>query len=274
VPKVWVDGRLLEEAEPCVSAFDHGLLTGDGVFETLRVYRAVPFAARRHLERLARSAEGMTLPAPASEVLRRAVDAVVAANGLVDGRVRITVTGGPSPLGSERGQAGPTVIVAASAMEAWPAVTDVAVVPWPRNDRGALTGLKTISYGENVVALAYARERGAGEAVFANLAGNLCEGTGTNVFLGRDGTLMTPSLSAGCLAGVTRDLLLELGVAVEADVPATTLAEADEAFVCSSTREVQPVRSVDGAVLRAAPGPLTRAAADAFSDLVSRDLDP
>jgi branched-chain amino acid aminotransferase len=191
--------------------------------------------------------------------------------------VRITVTGGPSPLGSERGAEGPTVIVAGGALPAWPAWADVAVVPWPRNERGALAGLKTISYGENVVALAWAKARGAGEAIFANTVGNLCEGTGTNVFLSVDGgrRLVTPPLSSGCLAGVTRALLLELGVATEEDVPVGALPLADEAFLASTTREVQPIRAVGGASLRACPGPLTAAAAAAFADLVAsgRELD-
>jgi len=271
---VCVDGELVAAGDARVSPFDHGLLTGDGVFETLRVYRGVPFAARRHLERLARSATGLGLPLPEAAALRTAMEATIEANGLVDGRVRVTVTGGASPLGSARGEHGPTVIVAASLLDAWPPTTDVVVVPWPRNERGALAGLKTVSYGENVVALAWARERGAGEAVFANLAGNLCEGTGTNVFLARGGRLLTPPLSAGCLAGVTRELVVELADALEDDVPVTALARADEAFLTSTTREVQPIRAVDGTVLPAAPGPLTRAAADAFTALVERDLDP
>ena len=181
---LWVNGSVLEEQEVRISPFDHGLLTGDGVFETLRIYRGVPFAARRHLARLGRSAAGMRLPLPAPSTLREAMDAVIAANALVDGRLRITVTAGPGVLGSDREDVAPTVIVAASPMAPWPVTTDVVVVPWPRNDRGALSGLKTISYGENVVALDYARDRGAGEAIFGNLAGNLCEGTGTNVFVG------------------------------------------------------------------------------------------
>jgi len=269
---IWIDGRLTADA--CVSPFDHGLLTGDGVFETLRVYRGEPFAARRHLDRLARSAKGLGLPPPEAGVLRAAMDEVVAANRLVDGRLRITVTGGVAPLGSDRGGAIPTVIVAGSPMAAWPATTSVVTVPWPRNERSALAGLKTISYAENVVALAYARERGAGEAVFANLVGNLCEGTGTNVFLAIDGRLVTPPLSAGCLPGVTREILLTSIDVVEQDVALGDLAAADEAFLTSSTREVQPIDSVDGRALPAAPGPLTRAAAEAFQALVERELDP
>ncbi|MEA2704923.1 MAG: branched-chain amino acid aminotransferase [Actinomycetota bacterium] len=272
--KVWLDGALVDEDQARVSAFDHALLTGDGVFETLRVYRGVPFASRRHLERLATSAAALRLPCPAPELVREAMGAVIAANKLEQGRMRITLTGGPSPLGSDRGDGVPTLIVAVGGVPAWPPTTDVVVVPWPRNERGALTGVKTVSYGENVVALAYARDRGAGEAVFANLVGNLCEGTGTNVFVGVGGRLLTPPLSAGCLAGVTRDLLAEQVDVVEEDLPVGRLAAVDEAFVTSSTREVQPIRAVDGTVLPAAPGPLTRAAAVAFTALVKRDLDP
>jgi len=257
-----------------VSPFDHGLLTGDGVFETLRVYRGEPFAARRHLVRLGLSAAALRLPCPEAGLMREAMAAVIAANSIDAGRLRITVTGGPSPLGSDRGTAGPTVIVAGGPLTVWPAATDVVTVPWPRNERGALVGVKTISYGENVVALAHAKDRGGGEAIFANLVGNLCEGTGTNVFVGVGGRLLTPPLSAGCLAGVTRDLLLEVADIVEDDMPLAALAEADEAFLTSSTREVQPIRAVDGRVLPSVPGPLSLAAAAAFTALVDRGLDP
>lgn len=273
--KVWVNGTLCDEENAKVSPFDHGLLTGDGVFETLKLYEGRAFAVRRHLERLAFSAKGLGLPMPDADVLRAAIDEVVVANGLTgEGRVRITLTGGPAPLGSERAQVHPLVIVAAGPLRPWPPTTDVVVVPWPRNERGALAGLKTTSYGENVVALAYAHERGAGEAIFANLADNLCEGTGTNVFLVLGGRLLTPPLSSGCLAGVTRSLVIELTGAVEADVPVSALAEAEEAFLTSTTREVQPVRAVDGVALPSAPGPATAAAAESFAALVSRDLDP
>jgi branched-chain amino acid aminotransferase len=150
----------------------------------------------------------------------------------------------------------------------------VAVAPWPRNERSALVGLKTVSYAENVVALRWARQQGAEEAVFGNLDGRLCEGTGTNVFVGSGGRMLTPPLASGCLAGVTRDLLLELGVAEEEDVPLSALAGADEAFLTSSTRDVQPISAVDGAALPVTPGPLTKAAADAFRELQERDSDP
>jgi branched-chain amino acid aminotransferase len=110
--------------------------------------------------------------------------------------------------------------------------------------------------------------------VFANLAGHLCEGTGTNVFVAAGGRIRTPPLSAGCLAGVTRQLLLELGVAEEGDLPLDALRQADEAFITSSTRDVQPISSVDGTALREVAGPLTAAATKAFADLCERDPDP
>ncbi len=276
---VWVDGALSAEGEARISPFDHGLLTGDGVFETLRVYGGRPFAWTRHLERLSRSAAGMGLALPSGDVLREAAEAVLSANGLSEGRLRVTVTGGPAPLGSHRGEAAPTVIVAGSGMAPWPGSVAVATVPWPRNEQGALAGLKTISYGENVRALAHAAELGAGEAVFANTRGGLCEGTGTNVFVVAGGRLRTPPASAGCLLGVTRALVLELagdlGIdAGEADLPLSALVTADEAFLTSSTREVQAISAVDGAPLPAAPGPVTAQLAEAFKARVAADIDP
>ncbi len=272
--QVWIDGQVLPLEQARVSPLDHGLLTGDGVFETLRVYGGVPFATTRHLDRLARSAAGIGLPLPGPGTFRAAMDAVVAANALGEGRVRITVTGGVGSLGSDRADVRPTVLVVAGVLVEWPATTAVVVVPWRRNEHGALAGIKTVSYGENVVALAHARAHGAGEALFGNLAGNLCEGTGTNVFVGSDGRLITPPLSSGCLAGVTRDLLIEsLDVAVE-DLRLERLGEIDEAFLTSSTREVQAISAVDGRPLASAPGPLTEAAATAYAELLAADLDP
>ena len=278
---VWLDGALVAEHEARVSPFDHGLLTGDGVFETLRVYRGEPYCWTRHYERLARSASGLGLAIPPSAGLRRAALEVIEANGLTDARLRITLTGGPSPLGSERGRVTPTLIVAASALPPpGPAPPiEVITVPWPRNERGALAGLKTISYGENVRALAEAKEAGAGEAIFPNTRGELCEGTGTNVFIVTGGVLRTPPEESGCLLGVTRALILELAdrLAIQAEevtLPMTAVATADEAFISSSTRELQAISAVDGNRLPVAPGPVTTLLADAFRRMVAEDLNP
>jgi branched-chain amino acid aminotransferase len=278
-PVVWIDGSLVALSKARVSPFDHGLLVGDGVFETLRVYSDEPFAWTRHYQRLARSAAGLGLQIPPSDGLRAAASAVLEANALREARLRVTVTGGPAPLGSERGSAGPTVIVVASALVEWSPTVDVVAVPWSRNEGGAVAGLKTISYAENVRALAHAHDHGAGEAIFTNTRGELCEATGSNVFVVRGDSVHTPDESSGCLLGVTRALVLELSTAngipvAEGSMHPTELARADEAFLTSSTREIHPIACVDGTRLPAAPGEITSRIARLFADLVARDADP
>jgi branched-chain amino acid aminotransferase len=277
--KLWVNGRLDDLSELRISPLDHGLLVGDGVFETLRVYGGVPFAWRRHHERLVYSAQGIGLDVPGSDVLRAAADAVLEANGLLEARVRITVTGGESPLGSERGDAPTTVIVAASELAPRTPDAEVVTVPWARNERGAIAGLKTISYAENVRALAFALDHDATEAIFLNTRGELCEATGSNVFTVVAGTVRTPPADSGCLLGVTRALVVELCAELELAIeeialPHDALANADEAFLTSTTREVQPIAAVDGNALPAAPGPVTERLAAAFTDLIARSPDP
>ena len=275
----WIDGRLVAIADAQVSVLDHGLVVGDGVFETLRVYGGVPFAWTRHLARLRASADGLGLELPDVTELRGAADAVLQANELAEARLRITVTGGVAPPGSARGDAHPSAFLLAFPIELAAPSVDVVVAPWTRNENGALAGLKTISYAANVRALAYARERDAGEAIFANTRGNLCEATGSNVFLVRDGVLITPPASAGCLLGVTRALVLELahdsGIATdERDVSIDSLLACEEAFLSSTTREVQPIACIDGTRLASVAGPVSERLAAAFRDLVRRDLDP
>ncbi|HEY8456473.1 MAG TPA: aminodeoxychorismate lyase [Actinopolymorphaceae bacterium] len=272
--RLWVNGQLVTDPyAAAVSPLDHGLTVGDGVFETIKVVDGAPFALRRHLERLARSAEGLGLEKPDLDQVREAVAEVVAGWDQPTGRLRITYTGGPAPLGSERGEHPPTLMVGLTELPPRPDTTAVVVVPWLRNERGALTGLKTTSYGENVKALAFAAERGASEALFANTAGNLCEGTGSNVFVVIDGRMYTPPLSAGCLAGVTRALVLEWCDAEEKDLPVSVLEDADEVFLTSTTRDVQAVHAVDGRKLDA-PGPLTAQAMQVFARRAADNVDP
>jgi branched-chain amino acid aminotransferase len=216
---------------------------------------------------------------PDRDTLRAAACDVLAANEHLEARLRITVTGGVAPLGSERGSAGPTVVVASSALKPWPDSVRVVVVPWVRNDRGATAGLKTTSYAENVRALAHAHERGASEAIFANTRDELCEATGSNVFVVRDGAVATPPGSSGCLLGVTRALVLELAAAAGIDVdesplPLAALRDADEAFLTSTTREVQPISHVDDRAVPSVPGPVAATLSTAFNALVAQDLDP
>jgi branched-chain amino acid aminotransferase len=276
---VSVNGELGAADELRISPLDHGLLVGDGVFETLRVYGGEPFAWTRHLDRLAHSASGLGLPVPDRDALHAAACEVLSANGHDEARLRITVTGGVAPLGSERGDAGPTVVIASSLLRAWPDSVSVVIVPWVRNDRGATAGLKTTSYAENVRALAYAHERGASEAIFANTRDELCEATGSNVFVVRDGKVATPPGSSGCLLGVTRALVIELadaaGIAVdESPLSLDALRDADEAFLTSTTREVQPISHVDDRAVPSVPGPVAATLSTAFNALVAQHLDP
>jgi branched-chain amino acid aminotransferase len=272
---VWINGALHAPEDARVSVFDHGILVGDGVFETIKAVRGQAFALTRHLDRLAASAAGLGLPEPDLDAIRQGTLDVLAGAPQWDlARIRITYTSGEGPLGSDRGTSGSTAIVAVAEQRPFPATGDVSVVPWPRNERGALSGLKTTSYGDNAKALAYAHERGGAEAIFGNLAGDLCEGTGSNVFVVRGGRLITPPLSSGCLAGITRALVLEWVGGEETDVPLEEFASAEEAFLTSTTRDVQPIRAVDGTVLPAAPGPVTRKAMEVFATRGAADLDP
>ncbi|MGK5529293.1 aminotransferase class IV [Streptomyces sp. URMC 129] len=271
---IWLNGELRDADSARVSVFDHGLTVGDGVFETLKTENGRAFAVRRHLDRLAASAAGLGLPEPDRDEVRRACHAVLAATPLPFGRLRVTYTGGPAPLGSDRGDAAPTLLVAHAPATRAPESTAVVTVPWTRNERGALTGLKTTSYAENVIALARARQEAASEALFANTAGLLCEGTGSNVFVVLDGELRTPPLASGCLAGITRALVLEWVGAAETDLPMDCLERAEEIFLTSSLRDVQAVRRVDGRTLPGAPGPVTAKAIRVFRERSAADIDP
>lgn len=255
---VWLNGRLLADPQaPAVGVTDHGLTVGDGVFEAIKVIDGQPFALTRHLDRLTRSAVSLALPAPDHGVLRTAIAETLGEEHLALGKIRLTYTAGPSPLGSGRGEGPPTIVVVAAAMDPAPDSTAVVRVPWPRNERGALAGVKTTSYAENVVALAEGARRDASEAIFANLAGHLCEGTGSNVGYVVGGEVRTPTLAAGCLAGVTRALLLEWTEVAEVDEPIEVLDAAEEIFLMSTTRDVQGVHRLDERGLDA-PGPVTR----------------
>ncbi len=202
--RAWVNGRLLAADEPVLLANDHGLTVGDGIFETVKVVDGQPFAHDPP-------------PATAGPVGRRAgrcPSPTWTRSGPEwpscsppSGRCRSAgcgsrVTGGPGPLGSERVTGATTYVVQAAAQDRPPPTSAAVTAPWVRNERSPVAGLKTTSYAENVVALAYAKERGASEALLANTRGELCEGTGSNVFVAVDGALVTPPLQ---LRGAGRD---------------------------------------------------------------------
>jgi branched-chain amino acid aminotransferase len=278
--KIWLGsnrgGGLRAPEEALVPVTDHGLTVGDGVFETLKSEGGSVFAVTRHLARLTRSAAGLGLPAPDLDVIRHAIAQTVAANDQHDfARVRVTYTAGVAPLGSERATGDPTLIVAVGEASRPAPETSVITVPWVRNDRSVLAGLKTTSYAENVVALARAKAQGATEALFADTTGRLSEGTGTNVFIVSKGKIRTPALTAGCLAGVTRGLVLEWASAEEADLAYQALTTAEEVFLTSTLRDVQAVTSVDGIpVGNGATGPVTKDVRALFRTRSVENPDP
>jgi branched-chain amino acid aminotransferase len=284
---IWAEGRLVGQGEAALSAVDHGITVGDGVFETCTVLDGRAFALTRHLRRLERSATGLGLAAPDEQKVRDGVDAALAEavrlDGPFDGRLRITVTAGVGPLGSGRVDAPQTVVVAAQRSDMAP-TSRSARSPWPRNERSAVAGLKTTSYAENVVALADAVGKGGDESILPNTVGDLCEGTGSNVFVERDGELVTPVLESGCLAGITRALTLEWAAeeglpvreAKDGELPFSVLDEVSQGraqlTLTSSGRNVQPVVWLDGADV--AVGEVSRAARELFERNCRERLDP
>ncbi|MCZ3388088.1 MAG: aminotransferase class IV [Actinomycetia bacterium] len=274
--KVWVNGQICKPDDARISPFDHGFTVGDGVFETCKVDGGQAFALTRHLRRLDRSAAGLGLPTPDHRVIRAGIAELLDAEPLA-GRLRITLTGGPGPLGSDRGDEGTTLTLAVSPESSWEPSTSVAVVPWVRNERSAVAGLKTTSYAENVVALDRAHQLQCSEAIFANTVGDLCEGTGSNIFVVIDGELLTPSLAGGCLAGISRELVIEWCGAGEAVLPLDTLKDAQEAFLTSSTRDVQPINRVvwdDADAQSLKVGPVSERARAAFAEWAASTPDP
>jgi branched-chain amino acid aminotransferase len=262
-----------------VSPSDHGFTVGDGAFETLRAYDGSLFATTLHWNRLVRSCEVLGIQPPGKREFQNAMETTLNASGMREARVRFTVSSGDGPQGSGRTGGKRTMCCTVAPAPVYAESESVAIVPWTRNERGALAGVKSVSYAENVIALMHAKARGAGEAIFSNTKGELCEGTGTNVFLVEGDRLRTPALSSGCLAGVTRGLVVDLchstGIPIsEEALPLSALPEAAEAFLTSSTREVHPISQVDGNSLSQTAGPLTRRVAGLFRELVMRESDP
>jgi branched-chain amino acid aminotransferase len=272
--RIWLNGRIYNDPrQATIAGTDHGLLVGDGVFETLKVTERGAFAVRRHLNRLSRSAVALGLPAPDHGQIREAIEAVLIGRDFARGRLRITYTGGRGPLGSEAAYGPPTLIVAlASAAPAAP-LTSIMTAPWTRNEHGALTGVKSTSYAENVRGLGYAARHQASEAIFLNTAGHVCEGTGTNIFVVFGDTVVTPPLSAGPLAGITRELIMEWTPVAERDLALEEAKQADEVFLTSSMRDIQGVERWDDQVFSSVRR-VTQALAANFAARSETDLDP
>lgn len=275
---IWVGdraiGSLVPQEEALVSVRDRGFTVGEGVFETVWVTRGVPFALTRHLRRLINSARILGMAEPDLDVVRVAVDEVLFSNAPLLGdhaRLRITYTAG-GPIAGSAAAGLPTLTVVTTPATPWPAHATVVTSPWRRNEWAPTVGAKCTSYADSAVALADAQARGADEALMANTRGDLCEGTASNVFLVFDGEIVTPPLESGCLAGITRELVVQWCGGMERTVSMAEVDRADELFLTSASRLVQPVVRVDERDL--VPGPVTQEAARTFAALAAQHIDP
>lgn len=279
---LYLNGSILAGDAARISPFDHGFTVGDGVFESLITYGGKPFALHAHWQRLVQSAQAMELHPPNFGILQQAVHDLIQANELMHARIRVTLTAGEAPLGSEKStHPASTLTIASMELPQRAKLAIVATSPWTRNERGALANIKSTSYAENVRALAAAQKVGAQEAIFPNTQGHVCEGTGSNIFLVHRGALHTPPLDSGCLAGITRATVLELCHQLRIEVnqsplPMQALYEADEAFLTSTYREVQPILRADHHQFPNCPGPVTSKIQAAFQSHVTafQNTDP
>ena len=278
-----VNGRVFDEAHAVISVFDHGFLYGEGVYETLRTFNGEPFLFERHMQRLRNSAGMLMLPVPLSdEEMSARCRETMAAAGLGDGPaneayIRILLTRGEGELSYDPAACRtPSIIIIvkphvdppASAYERGVMLSLVDVV---RNHPGSVNPLiKSNNLLNNALAMQEAHRRGAFEGVMRNFRGELAECTTSNLFIAKDGVVLTPPITAGLLPGITRAFLFEVGaeagVAVrEAVLRDEDLLGADEAFVTSTTRGVLPATAVDDhRIGTGEPGPLTRALGAAY----------
>jgi branched-chain amino acid aminotransferase len=252
-----VDGRIGPTAEAVIGLKDDGLYRGDGGFEVIRLYDGRPFALDDHIARLERSAAGLRLEFDRM-ALRAEIAALLAEAGPIDGQLRLIVT-----RGGHRIAATENVPVHAE-------TTTVASITYQTTI--LLDGVKSLSYGANMLATRLAREQGAEEALLVRPDGIVLEPPTSSIFWVADGALRTTAIREGVLESITRDRLLKALPGIEqGGWSLDEVKDASEAFLASTTREVQAVASIDGVALPAAPGPRTVEAQEAFA--AARDAE-
>ena len=241
---VWVEGRILTGVEAAIAADDHGLLIGDGVFETVATRDGVARFLDRHLRRLGTGVRRLSIePPPDPAVLRRAIGELIDAADFARGRVRLTVTPGPGGVGRARGTA-PTTMISIEEAALPPDSVSLTQVEWIRNERSPLAGIKSTSWSENAQILRSVRAQGFDEAVLCDSTGLLSECCAANLFLVLGGRIMTPSSRSGCLPGIIREVLLDSAIATECDLHPDQLLLAEEIFITSSINEIVGVSRI------------------------------
>jgi branched-chain amino acid aminotransferase len=280
--KVWLNGKLVDKAEAKVSAFDHGLLYGDGVFEGIRVYNGIIFQCDAHLERLFASAAAICLKMPMTpREIAEAMQRTVEANKIRDGYVRLIITRGAGTLGLDAYLcSGGSVVIIADQIALYPpekyeSGLEAIIARHRRTARDAVSpAVKSLNYLNNILAKIEAVDAGAGEAIMLNADGEVAEATGDNVFIVRGGTVCTPPAEAGILLGITRKIVMELcgklGIPLEErPIAMEELIAADEAFLTGTAAEVIALASVDGKPIGTGKrGPITKRLLAAFREFI------
>jgi branched-chain amino acid aminotransferase len=253
-----VDGHVTPTAEAMVPMKDDGLYRGDGAFEVIRLYEGKPFALGDHLDRLERSSAAIRLEFDRA-ALEREIDTLLTEAGGPDGQLRLIVTRGGRRI---------------AAIEPIPAHAEtlrLATVTY--SPTVILNGVKSLSYAANMQATRLAKEQGADEAVLVQPDGTVLEPPTSAIFwVSPQGELRTPTLDLGVLESITRDRLVKALQVEEGTWPVADLRAAREAFLASTTREIQAVSAIDGNALPEAPGPRTREAQEAFAATLGREL--
>lgn len=286
--KVYIDGQFYDEARAKISVFDHGLLYGDGVFEGIRAYNGRVFQLREHVDRLFASARAILLTIPMSPAeVTQAVLETCRRNRVRDGYIRLVVTRGVGTLGlnPNRCRKG-SVIIIAGKIQLYPEAyyrqgLTIVTVPTIRNLHSALNpAIKSLNYLNNILAKIEANNAGCEEAVMLNAEGFVAECTGDNLFLVRDGELLTPPLAAGALYGITRRVVMELAReagyrVLEPNLTRYDLFNADECFLTGTGAEIVPVVKIDGRVIgNGRPGPITRKLVSRYRALTQVSGEP
>ncbi|MEK6715569.1 MAG: branched-chain-amino-acid transaminase [Candidatus Omnitrophota bacterium] len=257
--KIYLNGKLVDKNEAKISVFDHGLLYGDGVFEGIRSYNCLVFRLKDHIDRLYRSAQAILLDIPLSkEKIAAAIIKTLKANKLKDSYIRVVVTRGEGDLGLDpRKCRQPSLFIITDNIAFYPAELykrglDIVTVPTRRNINEALSPqIKSLNYLNNIMAKIEAINFKVEEALMLTNEGYVCECTGDNIFMVRNGRLFTPPASMGFLAGITREVVLE--IARKRNIPVFEevltrydLFNANEVFLTGTAAEIIPVVKIDG----------------------------
>lgn len=288
--KIYIDGKFYGKEDAKVSVFDHGVLYGDGIFEGIRAYNGRVFRLDDHLQRLQESANAVLLKLPMTiKEIEAAVLETIRLNGLKDAYIRLVVTRGVGDLGLDmrKCRQGATIFIIADKIELYPeefyekGLTLVTSTIRQKGLDQVTPAVKSLNYLANILARAEATAAGAQEAILLNATGHVSECSGDNLFFIKDGKIFTPPSSAGILAGVTRQVVMELAESklgikvVERNFPRYDLYTADEVFLTGTGAEVIAGVRIDGRVIGSGvAGPLTRKLVKVFREYANSSGTP